>query len=394
MAERYLFFCPSSWRFGARPRSGDSFVVCRVPDGPADVNTVLLDERALTGNEYWHLRADGTVLRHGKHAGCALSRMTVGAELAALLPGESAAPLFATTETGDVIRFFAQMRTGPRDVLAMWCGEWVAPDPAAEHGLRLAQVLPLGLRKIEANRHFLNNYQRCLRKFEPDTEIEHKLTLASDVDVYGLAVHFRNLVGGAVFPDYVWEYGNDFEQWDFDNRLYEVSGPPEEAGYVSFMPDPHGTVGVKRKWFTADAVERRETRWVSVRLAGSEAEYIRRRFGVVGDYLGAFRRIRFDIQLESLSTGNIHVLTIDRCRFERDDWPDLCQLEVEYWRSRTLRTSAAATLRAELRQIVDAAKAELDRLGIDHVESPLSKSTYMRRLRDRTDGRGALAAEV
>ena len=50
---RYVFLAPFSWRFGAAPRTGGSFVVCRVDDGPADVNTVLLDAGTLTGTEFW-----------------------------------------------------------------------------------------------------------------------------------------------------------------------------------------------------------------------------------------------------------------------------------------------------------------------------------------------------
>jgi hypothetical protein len=386
MARRYLFFGHYSWRFGFSPQPGDSFVVCQVPEGPGDVNTILLDDHALTGTEYWHVRSDGAPLGHGYHADCALTRLLVSEELTRLMPGEASAPLLVAADAEDATRFFAQLRTGGRDVLAIWCGEWVGPNRPSDHGQRLAQTLSRGLRHIEASRHFLSNYQLYFRKFKPGTEIEHKLTVTSEADIYELSVHFRNLIGSGIFSNYIWEYRDDFEQWDFDNHLYEVPGPPEEAGYISLMPSADGTAVVKRKWFTADAIERRESKWTGVTLAGSGTEYISQRFGVVGRYLGAFRRTRFDISLESIVTGNVYAIMIDRCRFDRDDWPDLCQIEVEYLKSRTLRASAAGALRAEMRQIVDATRGELDRLGIDHVESPLSKLTYMRQLHESATG--------
>ncbi len=383
-ARRYLFFGPYSWRFGETPLPGDSFVVCRVPDGPADVNTILLGDRALTGTEYWHVRTDGMVLRQGNHAGCALTGLLVSKELARLMPGQTPAPLLVTTDAEDAIRSFAQLRTGDQDVLAIWCGQWDGQDRPPDHGERLAQMLSRGLRHIEANRHFLNNFQLYFRRFAPGIEIEHKLTITSAADIYALSLHFRNMVGRDAFSGYTWEYRDDFEQWDFDNHLYEVLSPPEEAGYISLMHHARGTTVVKRKWFTEDAVERRESKWTIVTPTVSDDEYISQRFGLASRSLGSFRRTRFDISLESAATGNIYAIMIDRCRFDRDDWPDLRQVEVEYLTSRTLRTSAADALRTELQQIVDATKAELDRLGTAYVESQLSKLTYMRQLHEAT----------
>jgi hypothetical protein len=381
-ANRYLFLGPHSWRFGSLPRSGDSFLVCRLADGPADINTLLLDDQALTGMEYWHLSHEGRVLAAGRHAGAVLSRLRVVDELTQLMPGESIAPLLVAAEARDATHFFVQMRTGDQDLLAMWCGAVKGAYRTTDHGRRLADMLVRGLRKAESNRLFLNNHQLYFSRIKPGTEIEYKLTVTSTIDLYDLSVHFRNLIGRAPLSGYIWEYRDDFEQWDFDNFIYEIPGPPEEAGYIAFMPDSRGTAVVKRKWFESDAVERRESKWPGVALTVPEVDYIRQRFGVESRYLGYFRRTRFDISLESVASGNIYALMIDRCRFDRDGWPDLCQIEVEYLKSRTLRASAGRTLGDEMRYIVDVARAELDHLGISYVESPLSKLTYMRQMRD------------
>jgi hypothetical protein len=381
-AKRYIFFGPFSWRFGGMPRPSDSFIVARVPDGPSDVNTVLLDASALAGVDYWHIRCDGAILANGHHEQCVLSGLAVSEDFLQSTPGEAAAPLLVASDSGGIVQFFAQVRIGEHDVLAMWCGEYAISDQPS-HGPRMAEIMHKGLASIESNRSHLNKHQRYFWNFEPGIEIEHKLTITSDPDIYGLTIHFRNLVGCGPLSQYIWEYGDDFQQWDFDNHLYEIFDPPEEVGYVSFIPNSRGSVGVKRKWFKVDAIERRERKWNDVTLPGTELEFIKKAFGVKARYLGAFRRTRFDVQMESVATGNIHALMIDRCQFDNQGWPDLCQVEIEYLKSRTLRPSARNLLRAEMRDILEVAKAELDRLGTKYLESPLSKLAYMKQMQDR-----------
>jgi hypothetical protein len=382
LGRRYLFLAPFSWRFGAEPRTGGAFVVCRVDDGPADVNTILLDCDALTDKEYWHLDVGGAVLGHGHHAGRAYADLLVSEELARLVPGDTLVPLLVASDTGEAIRLFAQVRIGRQDVLAIWCGEWTDASLPTEPGPRLARMLLQGLQHIEANRYLLSNHQYHIVNLKPGTEIEHKLTITSAVDIYKLTAHFHDLLGQAPLTDYVGEYGNEFEQHDFDNHLYEVVGPPEETGYISFIPNGYGGTVVKRKWFTQDAVERRESVYGGVRITVPGSEYIRDRFDVASRYLGVFRRTRFDVNMESVVSGNIYAIMVDRCCFAGAGWPDLCQVEIEYLRSRTIRASALDALEYEMRELVDAGKSELDRLGIGYVESPLSKLTYMRQRRE------------
>ena len=382
---RYLVLGPSTWRFGFRPpKPADSFVVVRVPDGPADVNTVLLEGEALAAGEWWHVRMDGTILANAQYTGPLLVDLLIREDIAGLLPEQTPAPLLVVGDTGAALTFFAELRHGARDVLAVWCGDWTGSELPTGFGARLAQAVLRGLRLIHGNRTFLNNHNVCFWRFKRGTEIEYKLTLAPEADVYGLSVRLRNLVGRAGLADYIWEYRDDFQQRDYDNHLYEVPGPPEEAGYISFVSDASGGVLVKRKWYAADALERRESKWPDVRLTVTEPEYIQREFGVDVRYLGAFRRNRFDIMLESVATGNVHAIMVDRCRFDNGGWPDLCQVEVEYYKTRSLRRSAGPAVYGELEQIVAATKAELDRLKVSYVDSYLSKLTYMREHYERT----------
>ncbi|MFF1308107.1 hypothetical protein [Streptomyces sp. NPDC058307] len=325
---------------------------------------------------------DGRVREHDFLSSFPLSELHVSEELANLF-AESAMPLLVVTEHDMYVRFFAQIRTGQRDALFIWCGSQDAHE-ATNWGKWLVSIFAAGLQAMEASRSFLNNHGCYYQKFWPDMEIEYKITITPDVDTYDLAVRLRNLVGRGQFSPFMWEYRDDFQQWDFDNHLYEIAEPPAEAGYISFIPDSLGTTVVKRKWFTTDAVVRKETKWLGVRLAGNYADHIEREFRVLADFVGAFRRTRFDVSLESISTGNVYAAMIDRCRFVGQNWPDLCQIELEYLHSRTLRSSAADTVFTELQWIKQALRSELDRLGVSYVEKPMSKLTYMKQMQGST----------
>lgn len=57
-----------------------------------------------------------------------------------------------------------------------------------------------------------------------------------------------------------------FEQWDFPSHIYEIAAPEAERGYIAFNPAVDGSWGIRRKWFTADAVIRREELTVGLAL--------------------------------------------------------------------------------------------------------------------------------
>ena len=122
-------------------------------------------------------------------------------------------------------------------------------------------------------------------------------------------------------------------------HIFDVTGPPREAGYISFIPDSSGTVIVKRKWFTDNFPRRRETRWrgISIPITIDSFENYTRSH-VSGDirFLGSFRRTRVDSTCEFTRTGNIYGFMVDWCRpLDRPDAPHLYQVEVEYLHSRT-----------------------------------------------------------
>lgn len=293
--------------------------------------------------------------------------------------GLSAAPLFLFGRVDDVLITHALVRLGAHDGLFIQVDQRHHTTGPAD----IAGLLSAALTATNAHREFVNNHQCCLRKFWPDEELEHKITMRGPVDLHTVVTGLRDLVGGPHLPGTIWEYRDDYQIWDFDNYLYEITAPVEEAGYVSFIPDSAGTVIVKRKWFTHDTFRRRETRWRGVPIANNTtafADYLRSHIHGDTRYLGSFRRTRLDSSCEFTRTGNVYGFMVDWSRPpDRPEIPGLYQVEVEYLHSRTIHDDAADAVEAELAILSAATRTYLDSAGITHQPGE-SKLTYLRSL--------------
>lgn len=207
--------------------------------------------------------------------------------------------------------------------------------------------------------------------------------MLGQIDLHAITIGLRNLVGTSHLPGTIWDYRDDYQLWDFNNHMFEIMGPPAEAGYISFIPDSSGTVIIKRKWFTDNAPRRRETRWrgVSIPLALDSFEKYAQSH-IDGDirFVGSFRRTRFDSTCEFTRTGNVYGFMVDWCRpLDRPTAHGLYQVEVEYLHSRTRDHAASHAVGPELAAMRDATAAYLDRAGISHRPGE-SKLAYLRSL--------------
>lgn len=97
----------------------------------------------------------------------------------------------------------------------------------------------------------------------------------------------------------------------------------------------NGKYLIKRKWFTQDAFARREQLTTDVAIGGPLDDYLHNALQLKAQPLPPFRRVRYDINIESIHTGNIFSILYDRCTLL--DIPDvvLCQCELEYIKTRT-----------------------------------------------------------
>lgn len=173
-------------------------------------------------------------------------------------------------------------------------------------------------------------------KWRSDIEMERKFTFESIPDTWSLinALHAEIRVGA--LAKFIPELDRDFQVFDYESTIFAVGGNPSNQGYISFIPQADGRTTVKRKWFTKNAEIRRETLYpnliipyerfsaVAEEMAGSEIQA-----------LPAFRRKRFDVNFESLATGNVYGVYFDICRISENHAHGFSQCEVEYCRSRT-----------------------------------------------------------
>ncbi len=379
---RVLFIGPALWRVGERWDGQQPVLVSELPDGGADRNTTLLNwpqdkpvqAMACTGSTADAVALAAPLFR-SLNAGPTLRRLG-----RTLWPGQAVAPLFILGRAGDTIILHAQVRLGDRDALFVRAGT----THVAGQQINLPALLSEAISHAERHREFLNNHQCCYTRFWPGDEIEHKITLTAPVDIHDITVDLRNLVGSSRMPDYIWDYRDDYQMWDFDNHMFAIAEPVSDAGYISFIPDSAGTVIVKRKWFVRDMVRRRETRWRNVAIPATQTgfdTYLRTQAKVNASYVGSFRRTRFDTTCEATRTGNIYGLMVDWCRPLHDlQNKHLYQVEIEYLHSRTLKPTSADAVDEELRFLVGVVQRYLQGRNIPHVTGGESKLTYLRSL--------------
>jgi hypothetical protein len=232
---------------------------------------------------------------------------------------------------------------------------------------------------------FLNNHQCYYRKCMPGHEAEHKFTFTDAVDIWALIVEVYDELRAARLPGFVMEYGDEFQRWDYENHLFEVVDPPEERGYVSFIPRTDGRHNMKRKWYAEDALTRREEQYSGVQVAGSLEDEIAARFGVEVRRLPSFRRVRYDVNLESVRTGHVYGIFFDHCPLLDDPTVALSQCEVEYLRTRSVLPPDEAAVFPELQLVADWTAELLDRRGARYRRDFYSKLSF---LRDVVEARG------
>ncbi len=185
------------------------------------------------------------------------------------------------------------------------------------------------------------------------------------------------MVKSCKFTGFVPQFLDNFNQWDFDNYLYEVLSPKESQGYISFIRCPDNKYVVKQKKYTQDSLERIEIRTKNVVIDGSMEDYLAINYPNINyKRMSPFNRKRFDINLESLDTGNIFSIMFDKSLpFEKRDRL-LSQCEVEYLKSRTVGN--CIKVEEELKMVFEFVKRELTKLKIDHKETFYSKLSFLR----------------
>lgn len=226
------------------------------------------------------------------------------------------------------------------------------------------------------------NHQRWFVNALPGQELEYKFTLQGWPDLWRLTTLILDAVRDGGLEDWICEHGNNggFEQWDFDNHLFEITAPRAERGYIAFIPAVNGTWIIRRKRFTADAEMRHEDLTEGVVLGPNPdlTAVIADRWGLRPAWGGVYRRVRYNVLLESLVSGHVFSIMLDRCTDRAGLVDPLHQVEVEYVRTRTLRPVDLGLLHGEYEQLVAFTREFLASHGVASLEDHWSKLSWLR----------------
>jgi len=248
------------------------------------------------------------------------------------------------------------------------CASW-ASDLSARH---------------RAHRGQLNNHSSWFRNLLPGLEAECKFTLSPGTDIWDLAITTHQYVRAGAIGGWICEHGNSggFTQGDYINHLFAITRPASERGYIAFMPAIDGSPGyfIRRKRYARDQILRREELTQDPGLTADPSDLpqvIRDRYGLVPAWGATYRRVRYNVMLESLRTGHVFSIMYDQCTAEHA--AVLIQAEVEYIRSRTLRTGSRRQILGQLSELRTWTRDLLASNGITHAEDQMSKLTWLRR---------------
>ena len=375
-AARTLLLAPVDLLNGRTSSFGDlPLALVTLPPCPFDEapNSIVLDLPADTPLEV-AVPGRGTAT---VPAGSLFEHLRPAPALAALFDGAatvgSLVPAFVVRDDLDGRHLYSQIRFALEDALFVRTTEKpVATEPVED----LAWV-PDAVARHAEHALFLNNHQRYYRKCLADSEVEVKFTLDGAVDIWDLTADAYRRIDTGDMAGYVPEYRDEFQQWDFPTRLYEVTDP-ERPGYISFIPTPDGRHLVKQKQFAADCLVRKESISGAQRLPGTTEDFIRHSVGDAYRKLPAVRRVRYDVNFESMPSGHVYGIFFDRVSVIGAPHVAMSQCEVEYLRSRTAIAPDPDRMFRELEGILAWIRAFLDERGVDYVEGYYSKLSFLR----------------
>lgn len=211
-------------------------------------------------------------------------------------------------------------------------------------------------------------------------EIEQKLTILRDADIWSLAHALKDAIGGHHFPNWLPDVGNEFSRFSQQVQLFEVIGNPGERGYVSFIARPDGKFLVKRKYFDQDQLRRREEFRFDVELSNlTFDEYLKEEFpSLQFREMPEFSRQRFDINLESAVTGHCYGIELDEVVVPAEGLATLRQIEIEYYKSRIHHGLDLGTVEHQLHELVGQVQVFAADYGVLAEPGYLSKLTFLK----------------
>lgn len=385
--QTWLLIGPASLLTGTPLTTGETLVLARVPTppGPRPANTIILKWDELAATTVLALTPDGTIHhRIDDVDGIQLvDRLRLAEPVQALLSNtgaipENFAPLLVLTTTrataATQLHAYSQIRRSPDDA----CFLRITDTDQSITAISDLEWLPAVL-AIHANHApGINTHDIQYRNPFPGWEMEYKLALPPDADTWSLASETYSRLWGHELPEFAPKYRDELERWDSINYLFQVSAGDTADGYVSFRPADDGTYILKRKRFTRDAVSRLEHTTKGLAIDGPLTDYVRDHLKLQARQLPAFRRIRYDLNIESTRTGDIFALVYDRCHLLEQPTTVLAQAEIEYISTRTVLDTYGHEIKDELERLARWVQSLLGDRGIDTAPDVYSKLSWLK----------------
>ena len=312
---------------------------------------------------------DGGGLFPDAIAGPAL-RGLVGAEAAPCL-----VPLCYLAEHPGGYHAYAQIRFHPEDA----CFVRTTREPVGHGPIDELRWLDPVLTAHADSSTALNNHLRYFRKHFSGTELEFKYTLDPAPDIWSASVELLKALRDGELEGCRPEYRDEFQIHHTENHLFDVIGPEPEIGYASFIPTVTAGHVLKRKWFTEDTFARREelTPGLDITPDGFEA-YLSEDLGLQARAMPPFQRVRYDIQCESMRTGHVYGIFLDRCALLAAPEVVLSQCELEYLRSRSILDHDQDEVLIEMERIDSWLREYLSAHGWANERTFYSKRSFLR----------------
>jgi hypothetical protein len=229
----------------------------------------------------------------------------------------------------------------------------------------------------------VNNPEWCYQRAFKGLEVEVKFTFASSISLHSEAVDALRALRAGKLPGFVEHPVKAFWPSDRRNRMFDIVGPEDKRGYISFTDTPQPDVYIEKlKLYADEALIRHELVTKDVAVSGGDdgafARHARSKHGVDVADLGVFRRTRYDIDFESLTTGNVFGMMFDYCVAEGSEDLTLVQCEVEYLESRTLSELDPEKIQVELYHVIGWLEEHFRGRGLEFEVGFRSKLSFMR----------------
>ncbi len=252
-------------------------------------------------------------------------------------------------------------------------------EVTVRHGAGIGEVLDAARHRAAPLSEQISGESHQTHNFEPETEVEAKITVHGRVQPWALACHFGELSTSRAIPGHVPDLGNEMQRWHYRQETFEVLSPEAERGYIAFIHKRDHHYLLKQKTYAEDGLRRREVFDFDVHLPSDDFEgHLERTFpGMLTRRLPSMTRSRFDVNVESQATGHFYGIEVDEVVVADSD-RTLRQVEIEYHHSRVHAGLTPDLIEREVLWLRDFVSAQLASDGIEHRVDFYSKLSFLR----------------